>query len=123
MIDIRTVRAVAVALSIEEITLSKWGCGERGRLAVLERSNKVHLTAAERAELLHLRSQVVEQEGEPGQSQHGLYSDEVNGIAGVNPRLFKVRTTVADLNVAYSRAWCSATSTKGVRSRVELVPP
>jgi transposase len=58
----RTVREVAVDISVHENTLSLWVRDERRRLEALEASSDVPLSTAERAELLRLRREAAEKD-------------------------------------------------------------
>lgn len=58
----RAVAHVATELGIHENLLGKWVRDERRRIEAAKEHNEVPLTGAERAELIRLRSQVVEQE-------------------------------------------------------------
>jgi transposase len=58
----RSVREVARELSVLENSLSKWVRDERRRLEAVAGTSEERLGANERAELVRLRRQVVEQE-------------------------------------------------------------
>jgi transposase len=58
----RTVREVALELSVLDTSLSRWVRDERRRMEAVEATGDDPLSPAERAELLRLRRQVAEQE-------------------------------------------------------------